>query len=120
MAFTIAVLIIYAPIETWYSMPELWDPFYLVDFTGIVLLSVGVVGLRRDPAPRWLGMLIAGYAWTAANFWRALFGRVSEVKAGGELDYGWAELCFTACIMVAALAGLVWALLLNTGRTGRQ
>jgi hypothetical protein len=80
--FTIAVLVIYAPIETWYSMPELWDPFYLVDFAGIVLLSVGVVGLRRGPAPRWLGMLIAGYAWTATNFWRALFGRVQEVTAG--------------------------------------
>ena len=91
-------------------MPELWDPFYVVDFAGIVLLIVGVAGFRRDSVPRRMGMLIAGYAWTAANFWRGLFGRVSEVAGGGVLDYGWAELCFTACILIAALAGLVWAL----------
>ena len=65
-------------------------------------------------------MLIAGYAWTAANFWRGLFGRVSEVAGGGVLDYGWAELCFTACILIAALAGLVWALVLNTTPSGQQ
>jgi hypothetical protein len=59
-------------------------------------------------------MLIAGYAWTAANFWRAFFGRVSEVAGGGELDYGSLELCFTACILAAALAGLAWALVLST------
>ncbi len=117
-AFTIGVLVIYAPIETWYSMPELWDPFYVVDFAGIVLLFVGVAGFRRDSLPRRMGMLIAGYAWTAANFWRGLFGRVSEVAGGGVLDYGWAELCFTACILVAALAGLVWALVLNTTPSG--
>ena len=45
--FTLAFLIAYAPIETWYSMPELWDPFYLVDVIGIVLLILGMVRLRR-------------------------------------------------------------------------
>jgi hypothetical protein len=114
MAFTVAVLVLYAPIETWYSMPELWDPFFLVDLAGMVLLVVGVMALRRDTVPRRLGMLIAGYAWTAANFWRAFFGRVSEVSAGGVLDYGALELCFTACILAATLAGLGWALVLST------
>jgi len=79
----------------------------------MVLLVAGVIALRRDTAPRRLGMLIAGYGWTAANFWRAFFGRVSEVIGGGELDYGSLELCFTACILAAALGGLVWALVLS-------
>ena len=111
--FTFAFLIAYAPIETWYSLPELWDPFYLVDVIGIVLLILGIVRLRRGRAAAAVGMLTAGYAWTSANFWRALFDRVSEVAAGGVLDYGWAELCFTACITIAAIAGLVWSLVLN-------
>ena len=109
-AFTLAVLIFYAPIETWYSIPELWDPFYLVDFIGILLLIWGVLRLRRGQALPRVGMLIAGYAWTAANFWRAFFWRISEVAAGNTLDYGWEELCFTACVLIAAVAGLVWSL----------
>jgi len=112
--FTLAFLVVYAPIETWYSLPELWDPFYLVDFIGMVLLTLGVVRLRRGPSPPPLGMLVAGYAWTGANFWRATFGRVIEVANGGDLDYGWAELCFTACITIAACAGLVWSLVLSS------
>jgi hypothetical protein len=69
--FTLALLVVYVPIETWYSMPTLRDPFYVVDLIGIVLLIVGVVRLRRNPvSPNW-PILIAGYAWTAANFWRA-------------------------------------------------
>jgi hypothetical protein len=87
--------------------------FFLVDLVGMVLLVVGVLVLRRDAVPRRLGMLIAGYAWTAANFWRAIFGRVSEVSAGGVLDYGALELCLTACILAAALTGLGWALVLS-------
>lgn len=113
-AFTLALLIVYAPIETWYSLPKLWDPFYVVDLIGIVLLLVGLVRLRRDPVSPHLPILIAGYAWTSANFWRAFFGRVLEIAGGGELDYGWAELCFTICVLIIALGGLVWSLALNT------
>ena len=116
--FTLAFLIAYAPIETWYSMPEFWDPFYLVDVVGIVLLILGMVRLRRGRPAAAVGTLIAGYAWTGANFWRALFDRVSEVAAGGVLDYGLAELCFTACITIAAIAGLVWSLVLGAGQPG--
>ena len=111
--FTLTFLIAYAPIETWYSLPALWDPFYLVDVIGIVLLILGMVRLQRGLSGS-VGMLTAGYAWTGANFWRALFDRVSEVAAGGVLDYGWAEMCFTACITIASIAGLVWTLVLGT------
>jgi hypothetical protein len=112
--FTIAILVIYAPIETWYSLPRLWDPFYLVDFIGMVLLGWGVVLCRRTGSPAGLAVLAAGYGWIGANFWRALFGRVEAVANGEVLRLGLAELCFVACGTIAALAGLVWSLRLAT------
>lgn len=109
-AFTFGFLAIYVPIEVWYSLPRLWDPFFLVDLIGIVLLAVGAMRYRRTGTPVSLGTLTAGYAWTSANFWRALFGRLADLNAGGELDYGWLEVCFTSCILIAAAAGLFWSL----------
>lgn len=112
--FTIVILAIYAPVETWYSLPRLWDPFYLVDFIGMALLGWGVVLCRRTASLSGLAVLAAGYGWTGANFWRALFGRVQALANGEVLRLGWAELCFVGCGTVAALAGLVWALRLAT------
>ncbi len=112
--FTIVVLVIYVPIETLYSLPALWDPFYLVDFIGMVLLGWGVVRCRRNATPGNLAILAAGYAWEGANFWRALFGRVEEITGGGQLRLGWAELCFVVCITLAFLVGLTWSLRLAT------
>ena len=112
--FTFALLIVYAPIETWYSLPALWDPFYLVDFIGIVLLAWGAVRCRRDASPRNLAVLAAGYAWEGANFWRAFFGRLEAVATAEQLRLGWAELCFVGCGTVAALVALIWSLRLAT------
>jgi hypothetical protein len=111
---TIVILVIYAPIETWYSLPALWSPFYLVDFIGMVLLAWGAARCRRDPSPASLAVLGAGYAWEGANFWRALFGRVEAIVNGEQLQLGWAELCFVVCGTIAALVGLVWSLRLAT------
>ena len=108
--FTFALLILYAPIETWYSLPQFWDPFYLVDVIGILLLAVGALRHRKTGSAASLGLLIAGYAWTAANFWRALFGRIAELMNGGVLDYGRLELCFTTCVLICAVVGLGWSL----------
>jgi hypothetical protein len=48
MAFTVPVLVLSAPIETWYSMPELWDPFFLVDLVGMARLQrLTVASLTR-------------------------------------------------------------------------
>ena len=110
VTFTIVVLAIYAPIETLYSLPALWDPFYLVDFVGMILLGWGVVRCRRHATSGNLAILAAGYAWEGANFWRALFGRVEEIAGGGQLRLGWAELCFVACGTLAALVAMVWSL----------
>jgi hypothetical protein len=114
VGFTTGLLVIYAPVETWYSLPALWDPFYLVDFIGIVLLTWGVVRCRRSATPGSLAVLAAGYAWEGANFWRALFGRLEAIAGGETLRLGWAELCFVLCGTIAALAALVWSLRLAT------
>ena len=113
--FTIVLLTIYAPIETWYSAPELWDPFYLVDFIGMVLLTWGVARVMRDGgSARGFAILATGYGWEGANFWRALFGRLEAMGHGEVLRLGAAELCFVACGTVAALVAMVWSLRLAT------
>lgn len=114
ITFTIVLLAIYVPIETLYSLPALWDPFYLVDFIGMILLGWGVVRCRRNPTPGNLAILAAGYAWEGANFWRALFGRVEAIAGGEQLRLGWAELCFVVCGTVAALIAMIWSLRLAT------
>ena len=114
VTFTVVFLAIYVPIETWYSLPALWDPFYLVDFIGMLLLAWGAARCLRDARPQSLAILASGYAWEGANFWRALFGRLEAIASGDELRLGWAELCFVACGTIAALAALAWSLTLAT------
>ena len=93
-------------------MPALWHPFYLVDLIGMVLLTWGVVRCRRGDAWGGAAVLIAGYGWLGANGWRAMFGRIEDLMAGGELEYGAAELCFVVFGTVVAIAGLVRSLTL--------
>jgi hypothetical protein len=114
VTFTIVFLAIYVPLETLYSLPALWDPFYLVDFIGMALLVWGVQRCRHEASAGSLSILVAGYAWEGANFWRALFGRVEEILTGGALRFGLAELCFVACGTVVVLAALAWSLRLAT------
>jgi hypothetical protein len=64
---------------------------------------------RPNPAP---GILSAALAWTSANGWRATFGRMAEIRSGGELGYGTAELWAVGAATVIALACLAISLLL--------
>jgi hypothetical protein len=101
---TLAALVIYIPAETYVSWPELWHPFYLVDFIAMVLLLWGAVhSLRARPHPA-PGVLSAAYGWAAANGWRATFWRLAELRAGGELDYGPGEAWVVGCASAIALA----------------
>lgn len=108
--FTLGVLLLYAPLETWGSWPRLSNPFYLVDVVGFALLLWGALAslrARPDIAP---GVLCAGYAWSAANGWRALALRIETLQQGGQVDVrstwmiGFGE--------IAALTGLALLLLL--------
>ena len=69
--FTVAVLVIYAPLETWISFPRLLSLYYLVDAIGLALLLAGLVMWRRTRIT-YAAVLAAGYGWLGANFWRGM------------------------------------------------
>ncbi len=108
--FTLVLLVVYAPLETWASWPALTNPFYLVDAIGFALLLWGALAsLRARPglAP---GVLCAGYAWSGANGWRALALRMEILQQGGEVDVALVWLLVFS--EVVALTGLALLLLL--------
>ncbi len=111
--FTLGVLVIYVPVETWVSLPHgLWNPFYLIDLIAMILLLAGAVrSLRARPASS-PALLCAAYAWTAANGWRATFGRLFELLDGGSLDYGVGELWAVGVATALALVAFALSLLL--------
>ena len=107
--FTLGFLAIYVPFETWWSWGDgLLDPFYVVDFIGMVLLLWGALHSRRRPGTP--GILAAGWAWTGANFWRAFWDRVQAFGDGEPLDFGEFELCIVGSGVAIALVCLVLAL----------
>ena len=109
--FTIGALFIYVPGETYVSWSRgLLNPFYLVDLIAMVLLLWGAVhALRARPryAP---GLLCGAYGWASANGWRAAFGRLAEIRSGGELDYGILEMWVVG--IATAIACALFAILL--------
>jgi hypothetical protein len=107
--FTVCFLGFYVPFETWFSWPALTDPFYLVDFIGMALLAWGAVHVRRSPTTT-PGVLAAGWAWSASNFWRAFFGRVEAIRGGEQLDLGLTELCIVGGGLGIAVVCLAIAL----------
>lgn len=87
--FTLCALVIYFPVETWASLPEgLWNPYYLVDLIAMILLGWGAIRSLRARPHQSPAVLCAAYAWSAANGWRATFGRMFELLEGGTLDHG--------------------------------
>ena len=110
---TLGLLVFYVPIETWASWPYgLWNPFYLVDVIAMAMLFVGAIhSLRARPRPA-PGLLCAGIAWSAANGWRATFGRIVELGRGGSLDHGAAEMWTVSLATTLALVCLGLALYL--------
>lgn len=110
--FTLFMLAIYVPIETWSSRDGLPNPFYLVDLIAMVLLFAGsLTSLRARPnsAP---AVICAAYGWTAANAWRATFGRIAELERGGQLVYGTSELWAVGVGCAIALIGFAVSLYL--------
>ena len=120
---TLGLLVFYVPIETWASWPYgLLNPFYLVDVIAMALLFLGAVSsvqARPRPAP---GLLCAGIAWSAANGWRATFGRIDQLGRGGSLDHGAAEMWTVSLATTLALIclGLALYLVARADRVVRQ
>jgi hypothetical protein len=111
--FTVGALVVYFPVETWVSWKDgLWNPFYVVDLIAMLLLGWGAVrSLRARPgsAP---SVLCAAFAWSAANGWRATFGRMFELLEGATLDNGAVEMWFVSIGTAIALACLILSLYL--------
>ena len=108
--FTLVYLAGYVPLETWASWPRLTSPFYLVDAMAMALLfwgSVHSLSARPRCAP---GLLTAGWAWTAANYWRAFFDRVRFLNEGGHLQLGSPEYWTVGGALVLAMACLLLGL----------
>lgn len=111
--FTLGVLVIYFPVETWVSLPDgLWNPFYIVDLIAMGLLFWGAMRSLRARPERSPAILCAAYAWTVANGWRATFGRMYELLRGETLDHGPAEMYAVSIATAIGLACLILALYL--------
>lgn len=118
--FTLWVLVFYVPIETWASLPNLLDPYYLVDFIAMVLLALGVQRSRRGRPASALGFLTGGWGWLGANGWRATADRWEFIADGGALEFGAAEMCFVVSGTLVAIAGLAWSLRIMASAVGEQ
>jgi hypothetical protein len=106
---TLIALVLYVPVETWTSWRHdywLFNPFYVIDFIAMLLLGYGAIrSLRARPRPA-AGALCAAYAWTAANGWRATWGRAFEVRDGVRLDHGLVELWVVGAATLLSLVCL--------------
>ena len=88
----------------------------------MVLLFVGAVSSLQAPPRPAPGLLCAGIAWSAANGWRATFGRIAELGRGGSLDHGAAEMWTVSLATTLALIclGLALYLVAKADRVVRQ
>lgn len=76
--YTVALIAIYGPLETWVSFPRLLSLFYLVDAIGLALLLAGVLLYRANARIPYTVVLAIGYGWLGANFWRGMAMRLAE------------------------------------------
>ena len=102
-------LVVSVSVETVYSWQSLGDAYYLVKVFGWFLLAWG---LARIHAGRRVGLafLASGWAWLAANFWRAIADRISDLGAGESLRWDSIELLFAGSCLAVCIGGLAWSL----------
>ena len=101
LLFTAIFLAIYLPVETYVSLPDLLSPFYVVDLIGIVLLAVGLLRYWRDSQTAAAALLVAGFSWTGANFWRGMADRLRMAELQQE---GWTQ---DDSVRIALVGGLL-------------
>lgn len=102
-------LVVSVVVETVYSWGSLGDAYFLVKVVGWILLALGATGIRARN-PHGLTYLAAGWGWMAANFWRAIADRVTDISAGQTLRLGSVEIIFAGSCLTVCLIGLILTL----------
>jgi len=75
-AFTLGSLLIYAPLELWYSDFQFGDPMLIVDLIAMLLMAWGGVhSLRARPEPS-PGLLCGAWGFACCLGYRSFFSRV--------------------------------------------
>lgn len=107
LRFTILWLGVYFPLETFASLrgAGVFTFSYLIDLVGMGLLAAGVVGTHRR-RPLGHGLLVAGWAWTSANFWRGTTERFWTVADGRHLQFGSIELWLGPLVTAIAILAM--------------
>jgi hypothetical protein len=105
----ICFLVVSVSVETVYSWRSLGDAYYLIKVVGWFLLGWGAVRLRAKHNSG-LALSAAGWAWMAANFWRAVADRLTRIGADETLRLGSVELAFAGSCLIVCLGGLSWSL----------
>ena len=60
-----------------------WWPFWVVDYVAVALLQWGAFSVLWTPNDRGVGILTAGWGFTAAMFYMSLFGHIDEIAKTG-------------------------------------
>ena len=117
--YTIIWGAVYLPLETYvsFSNAPVYISWYTADVLGAVVMFWGAIGLRRGKAYA-EGLLIVGWSWTTAIFWRATNLRFWFSDQGEPLQYGQIELVLGPTFTLMAAAGLVVSLVLVFGSHG--
>jgi hypothetical protein len=84
---------------------------YIMNLIGMALMLWSAVAARRA-RPTAPGLLAAGWAWTAATFWRATSDRFWWVSQGHALFAGPMKLWLGPALTVLAMLGLFGSLIL--------
>ena len=117
--FTTVFLAVYVPVETYVSLPNLLSPFYIVDLIGMLLLASGLLGYWRNFHAAYPPILVAGFSWTGANFWRAMADRLrmAELQQAGWTPSDSLRITLVGGVLILLAArGMVLALRASVAR----
>lgn len=106
----------YVPLETYVTisiagLPGLLYASYIMNVLGMGLMLWGALSAKNGK-PYAPGVLTAGWAWTAATFWRATSDRFWWVSKGEKLFAGTTELWLAVLLTALAVLGMVACLVL--------
>ena len=105
--FSLAALLGYAPVETYFAWDDLTSPGYIVDAIAMaLLLASGVHSLRSRPGIA-VALLCGAWGWCACLAWRSYFTRVISRSRGLGIypaETEWAEQVLVWVLVIALIA----------------